>query len=1416
MATTTFQPYTGNGSNKDFNYSFPTFTASEVVVEVDGVIVDNFHIVSYSTTGTNTVRFDNGDGQGSNSSGTVNTNVCANDGSPLNNLEVIVRRDTNVDVAKATYTAGASLKAESLTNNNTQILRALQEEQNTPITTPRLRDGQVTSAKIKDGTIQTADIAGDQITNALIADDQIDSEHYVDLSIDTQHIANLNVTTAKLDNDAVTASKLADDAVVTDNIVNLNVTRGKIANDAIDGTKIDDDAVDSEHIAADSLDTEHYAPNSVDATAIGPNAVTTVKILNDAVTIDKINDDVIVTAAEQANAASNDTSFLTVAAADARFFNISTGDTIKDGQAFPDNDTTIATTAAINDRIIDLVDDVGGFVPIANETSFPNANPDVNNGAGTIVSVAAASTSLNPSGTTLTIANGTVGNSTVTITGNAAVIPAGFGFLVETTSTLNTYTFHRLVPKATEVTTVAGISGNVTTVANNNANVTTVATNIASVNTTAGDIANVNTTAGSIANVNTVATNIANVNTTAGSIANVNTTAGSIANVNTTATNIASVNNASANINSINNFGDTYQVHSNNPTTDGGGNPLAAGDLYFDTSANELKVYNGSAWQGGVTATGNFAVVTGNTFTGDNRYNDGVKLKLGTGSDLQIYHSGTGSYIDHSGSGNGHLFIRGNGTDAIILRAKQGENSIACHSDGDVSLYYDGSEKLQTLNSGVEVIGNITVSGNVDGRDLAADGAKLDTYEANGSSYLRSDAADIKTSGDLTFNDNVKATFGTGNDLEIYHDGSGSAILNGASSGQLTIASDNALNLTSRTGTEYFFRGYTNGAAELYHDNSKKLETAGFGAKITGDLEVEDADPKIHLTATSARDYYFHNDAGTFKLRDETASNAVRYQLGGDGKHYIYGDANVMGTSDLTVVGGDLKLTADNAKLQLGAGQDLDLYHNGNHSFIDNSTGQLYIRSPEDIILAVNNTENGVNIIDNGAVELFYNNVKKFETTSSGVSVTGQLSTTDTISTVGNLDMSDSTSTGNNRIRLGTGDDLEIYHDGSHSRIVDNGANATSIQTNLLRIHDNSGNFEYMAEFNANGAVELYHDNSKKFETTSGGIGVVGSISQTSAGAQNSHKFGSANSFLYGQYNSSGDASINNQASANLLFATANSERMRIDSSGNVNIANDSGKLRLGASADLQLYHNGTNSFVSNSTGKLMVQNTNGNIQFEAKNGEDSCKMIPDGAVELYYDNSLKLATNASGVNVTGTVTATSFVGSGAGLTGISAIPTGMVAPFAQGSVPSGWLECNGNSVSRSTYADLFSAIGTTYGAGNGSTTFQVPELRGEFIRGLDNSRGIDSGRANGSFQDHGIPAMKGHISDAHGQSRLQTFAQSGFTNVFDGVGTSSWRTSIHAVSGNYASIMFDSTNVIPAADHVRPRNVAMMYCIKT
>lgn len=82
-----------------------------------------------------------------------------------------------------------------------------------------------------------------------------------------------------------------------------------------------------------------------------------------------------------------------------------------------------------------------------------------------------------------------------------------------------------------------------------------------------------------------------------------------------------------------------------------------------------------------------------------------------------------------------------------------------------------------------------------------------------------------------------------------------------------------------------------------------------------------------------------------------------------------------------------------------------------------------------------------------------------------------------------------------------------------------------------------------------------------------------------------------------------------------------------------------------------------------------------------------------------------------------------------------SAVPVSGVMHFARNTAPTGWLKANGAAISRTTYAALFAIIGTTYGVGNGTTTFNVPDLRGEFIRGWDDGRGIDAGRNLGALQ---------------------------------------------------------------------------------
>ena len=474
-------------------------------------------------------------------------------------------------------TVNVTLDSGSLQNETLTIYLAILTQTGSSIPTNSIGSG-----NLADNSITTAKIADDAVTNAKVADNAIQAAQLNANAVTEAKINAAAVTTTKIADDAITTAKITDANVTTAKIADANVTTAKIAGDAVDGTKIADDSINSEHYVDGSIDTAHIADSQVTTAKIANSNVTTAKIADDAVTIGKIADAAIVTSSEQASHTPDNNTFYTTSAADTRFLNKDTSELINSGQTWSNSDDYIATTAAINARVIDLVDDVGGFFPIANETSFPNTNPDVNDGAGTIVSIQSISTTRTPSSGTVSISNGTVGGSTVTINGcGSTVLTAGFGVLVETTTTLNTYTFHRLTPKATEVSTVAGIASNVTTVANNDSNITAVAGNATNINTVASNNTNVTNVGGSISNVNTVAGNLTNINTVASNNTNVTNVGGSISNVNTTA----------ANITGVNSFGERYRVASSAPSTS-----LDVGDLYFDTSQNELKVYKSSGW----------------------------------------------------------------------------------------------------------------------------------------------------------------------------------------------------------------------------------------------------------------------------------------------------------------------------------------------------------------------------------------------------------------------------------------------------------------------------------------------------------------------------------------------------------------------------------------------------------------------------------------------------------------------------------------------------------------------------------------------------------------------------------------------------------------------------------------------------
>lgn len=152
----------------------------------------------------------------------------------------------------------------------------------------------------------------------------------------------------------------------------------------------------------------------------------------------------------------------------------------------------------------------------------------------------------------------------------------------------------------------------------------------------------------------------------------------------------------------------------------------------------------------------------------------------------------------------------------------------------------------------------------------------------------------------------------------------------------------------------------------------------------------------------------------------------------------------------------------------------------------------------------------------------------------------------------------------------------------------------------------------------------------------------------------------------------------------------------------------------------------------------------------------------------------------------------------------ISVVQAGFVAYFGATTAPAGWIKANGAAISRTTYADLFAAIGTTFGAGDGSTTFNLPDLRGEFLRGFDDGRGVDSGRVFGSAQDQQARAV------ATFQIAEYTDGGSGERTIPQDGSYSSYARTGELGSANRHSIRMKTNTV-----ETRPRNIALLACIK-
>ena len=473
---------------------------------------------------------------------------------------------------------------------------------------------------------------------------------------------------------------------------------------------------------------------------------------------------------------------------------------------------------------------------------------------------------------------------------------------------------------------------------------------------------------------------------------------------------------------------DRLEVSANNSTVGAAITQSGSGDI--------LRLYDGSTEVFTVTDGGKVGIGTDNPGfdfhlfrTGDTTLviesdrpnaDENANPKIVLKQDGGVSASAIGMNFDSDGIGN-DLFIANSITSGSIRFLTGSSNG-----------YTNASERLRITSGGNIGIGTVTplalyrslsIHGPANDQggvlDLATKDLSSRGYVFNDSNGLfvqtatnhhiilrtnNTERLRIDSSGNVRVPDGGKFTCGASDDLEVYHNGNDSAI-NDKGTGNLYIQGSSNIYIRDYDTSESHIIMIKNNRVELYYDGSKKFETTNNGVTVTGDI----------------------TPTGYIQIDDSSS-------------------------------GGNL---------YIGDGSDLKLFHNGTNSYIRSGA------SNAPILFDNNSGVLGAKFVPAGAFELYYNGSKKFETTSTGVKLPD-----------------------NQKVELGDGSDLQIFHDGNYSYIKDTGTGGLVINTDALYIK-NASDTEALAYSVQDSAVSLYFDNSKKFETTTTGAKVTGALEVT-------------------------------------------------------------------------------------------------------------------------------------------------------------------------------------------------------------------------------------------------------------------------------------------------------------------------------
>ena len=366
--------------------------------------------------------------------GTVATGMIANDAI---NADKIAN-----DVINSEHYAAGSIDLEHMSANSVDSDQYVDGS----IDHVHLANDVIDGDNIQDDVINSEHIAAGAIDLEHMSANSVDSDQYVDGSIDSAHIANDQIDSQHYAAGSIDLEHMSANSVDSDQYVYGSIDSVHIANDQIDSQHYAAGSIDLEHMSANSVDSDQYVDGSIDRIHLEADIIDSTKLADNAVGTEHIADAELTTLAGMQSGTASVLAGSTALTSTLTELNMLDGKSIVTSISGSSTDAQLPTAKAVDDRVTALVTDVGGFVPIANETSFPATNPDPDDNAGTIVSVKALASNLTSNGSGVaTIANGAGSGNTVTINGmaNSDTIEAGKGILVETTSTLHTYTFHR-------------------------------------------------------------------------------------------------------------------------------------------------------------------------------------------------------------------------------------------------------------------------------------------------------------------------------------------------------------------------------------------------------------------------------------------------------------------------------------------------------------------------------------------------------------------------------------------------------------------------------------------------------------------------------------------------------------------------------------------------------------------------------------------------------------------------------------------------------------------------------------------------------------------------------------------------------------------------------------------------------------